>query len=55
MRSGGRYETGKGGRIRQTEAPTRDHPDGGAPRDAAGNRMDRPAPDTPPGASGQEG
>lgn len=39
--AGGRYEIKDGKRVR-VEAPTRDHPDGNAPRDAKGNRLDRP-------------
>ena len=41
MQRGGRYETGKDGKIKLIEPPTKDHPEGNAPRDAGGRRMDR--------------
>ncbi|HEY9081341.1 hypothetical protein [Magnetovibrio sp.] len=51
-RTGGRYEQTKGGKIKQVEAPTQDHPDGNAPRDAQGVRVDR-APSSEPGSNAQ--
>ncbi len=42
MRSGGRYEVSKGGKAKRVEPPTKSHPEGDAPRDADGRRLDRP-------------
>ncbi len=44
---GGRYEMKDGKRV-LVEEPTADHPDGNAPRDRHGKRLDRPAPDPAP-------
>ncbi|WP_142850990.1 hypothetical protein [Telmatospirillum sp. J64-1] len=42
MRPGGRYIL-EAGKLRQAEGPTKLHPEGSAPRDAQGRRLDRPA------------
>lgn len=41
-RSGGRFEMQKNGKLKQVETPTKSHPQGDAPRDKDGNRLDRP-------------
>ena len=43
MSPGGRFEIKDGKRVRVQE-PTRSHPEGDAPRDAKGHRLDRPSP-----------
>ncbi|WP_142851046.1 hypothetical protein [Telmatospirillum sp. J64-1] len=49
MRPGGRYIL-EAGKLRQIEAPTKLHPEGSAPRDAQGRRLDRPGEKPQPAA-----
>ena len=47
MRSGGSFEITKTGKTRQIGKPAKRHPDGHAPRDKDGTRLDRPAQEQP--------
>ena len=42
MALSGRYEVSKDGKTKRVSQPTATHPEGNAPRDPDGNRLDRP-------------